>query len=161
LDLGGELDARQIALAIDDLVIFSLNARRLIDDTDMRTLAQNVNVATFKIVQRPETWEFEKGEEKISVWRLVNIIVHHETLELLRSTFDLLLKVLPDPVEALLHDKRSVKYPAMLLVKSDQSSLLAIELGDFLTSFLEQVLSPIVDKCEDRHIYLERSLDDM
>jgi hypothetical protein len=77
----GLIDSRQVLLATDDLIAFSINARRLIHNSGSlkNFIDTNINV------------EMDGTNTTIPVTRVINIIIHHKFLRIVRSNFELKL----------------------------------------------------------------------
>jgi hypothetical protein len=72
----GPIDDRQEELAIDDLVLFGIHARRLIENTTGKRRFSRIAVPLY----RPKL----AGRE-VAMWRIINTIVHYELIEIIRS----------------------------------------------------------------------------
>jgi hypothetical protein len=155
-----DIEQRQTALAIDDLIVLSLQARRLIKQTSAENLAENAVVPTLKVKEEAIRFTFEERGEKVSIKRLFGIIIHNEEIDLIRDSLPLFAASEHRSfADVALHHPQT--FPAKLSVKSDISERMLIDLADLILIFVDQVFEPIIKLCSDKHLFLERSLTDM
>lgn len=157
IDTESDVPERQVALAIDDLILFSLHARRLISDTQMTALALEVSVPTLRIANLGDTYEFAKDGGSVAITRLLNIVIHHDQLEVFRDSFDIYIKSSTTSwrVDKFMKHERQ-KFPAKLLVKSKESQVFFVDLSEFMLTFLEGVFEPLVEKCTNAFSFRNR-----
>lgn len=147
----GPIAERQEFLAIDDLLNFSIHARRLIESTVGSKRIKTVTIP----IKNPKT----KG---IGAWKLINAIVHHNDIHIIRTTFQLRL-YMGDSLENLTPlmisgNKENKSFPPMMIVKSDQEKYTTFEIVNLIEIFQEKVLSPIIDLCDEQNLFLNNDL---
>jgi hypothetical protein len=156
------IDERQTALAIDDLVALALHARRLINDAHFSGFARNVSVPTITAEYHGDHYRFPKRGDYVAITRLFNVIIHHDLIEIYRDSGDLLVHALRAHGTRLALDDilrhEIQQFPAKLMMKSDKSDVVFVDLSEFLLLFVERVLDPLVDRCADGGVYLRDSL---
>jgi hypothetical protein len=139
------INDRQRLLATDDLMTFAINARRLIENTLTQKHFNQV-----KITVAEKKIKIEKP-----IWRIINVLVHHVSLNIARFNHDVV--DLSDPKnwtdEIFLH-KNTKYFPPIVLVRSDVGKPIVFGLWDFMVMFEAEVLSPIVDACSEAGFYL-------
>lgn len=164
LDIDGDVASRQTSLAIDDLTVFALNARRLIAETKSKRLSIATEIPTIHVRGTPNNYSFAKSGESVPVSRLLNALIHHVWIEVYRDNYDLrhILDrrrlTLDDEIAALLEVRQSF-FPPKLAVQSDHPKgdppIYFVELQEFLVIFITRVLNPIVELCTEHGLYLE------
>jgi hypothetical protein len=159
IDTDSDVPERQTALAIDDLILFSLHARRLISDTQMTELALKVSVPTLRVADLGDTYEFPSDGGSVAITRLMNIIIHHDQLEVFRDSLDVYvgLSTTRRPIDEIMSQERQ-RFPAKLLVKSKESRTVLVDLSEFMSTFLKDVFEPLVEHCTTKRIYLQKSV---
>lgn len=142
-----EVNERQDILAEDDLVKFCIHARRLIESVDLKSLVSSFSIKT-------------DDNSSLSVWRIIGYLIHHNDLEIIRSTLrQKMLEVIKsgksvaefckefDPQLT----KKSYAEPISPLVyfKSDKIDYTIISLEELMKLFSEKIIPAIHDKALD------------
>jgi hypothetical protein len=140
----GPLQQRQIMLAVDDLVSFSTNGRRLIKNTLGQRWAQNVLVPVR--TDSPQT-------TTATINRVVNVIVHHKRLEIMRTAQDARMMAGTAVWSDLLAVNKDVIEPTCIAI-SEEGRLYGFSIAAVIDIFDERVLGPIVDFCDDHQLWL-------
>jgi len=144
----GPLDNRQKLLALDDLAAFAYHARRLMDltGTKERFLQQEIPGKT-------------QGKNAIGISRILNVIVHSERIEILRTEFDaaLLGSSVNEVMELLVNNSAMAEklIPVTVIIKSDHSDHMTFKLEDLIERFQEKILARIIEVCDKAKIYLD------
>jgi hypothetical protein len=139
METHGPINERQEILAADDLVVFAINARRLIDNT--------ASLARFKSVA------IGVGKPGIvSLRRVINILIHHESMRIVRSRYELK----PFPLEVLARFEWKHEYLRPLVtVTSDKNETISFGIKELIETFQSKVLNPILDLCAEQSVYLD------
>ena len=147
----GPISRQQEILAVDDLVSFAIHARRLIENT-----------ASSKRFMRVTLRAYRKPSETIAITRIINILVHHRDIEVIRNLFELELKTgLSSPIEALVkyggkeNEKFNKQFPPIVAIRSETNAFIVFELIELVETFQEKVLIPILDLCAEHHLFLD------
>ncbi len=141
-----EVNVRQDSLAEEDLIVFSIHARRLIENTSLIDFVSRITISS--------------NATPISLWKVINFIIHNNDSEILRCDTRLkLLKAkaagMADDEYKALHDVETRKRPysepitPILLFKSDRTAYTLIYLAEFIHIFAEKVLHEIQNKALD------------
>jgi len=147
------INDRQAILAVDDILIFAINARRLMEST--ATLADfaevKLTVGIFDEVTKTPT------EKELAITRIMNIAVHHKHLDIVRFKRDMIS--LRSDADFLDFYKRHLaagrsSYPPLVSLQSDKSGLIVIKLSTLVEFFENRVLVPIIEACDDKGLYL-------
>lgn len=141
----GPIDDRQETLAHDDLVDFAIHARRLIENTTKKKRFSCVSIQS----------HHRSDQTPVQVMALINVIVHHEDIEIIRSTLKahILSGVKYDLYELVTLPNRNI--PPVVIVKSDRRKLFVFKLTDLVEIFQKEMLRPIIDLCAEHDLYLE------
>lgn len=98
--IGGDIESRQVALAIDDLTIFAINARRLVSEAKCGHLAMSVEVPRIKVAGTTDNWMFVKTGESVAVSRILNAILHHVWIEVYYNSYQVRRLLIGRPVSS-------------------------------------------------------------
>jgi hypothetical protein len=149
------ISGRQKILAVDDLVIFAINARRLMDSSG--------TLKKFSRLMFPTT-EFSTEQNQINtvalaITKIINTFVHHRFLEIMRFEHEFVVSDPNGGRDAIyLYEKYleigNASFPPMVAVKSDQGGLIVIKLAEMLEFFENEVLLPIIEICAENHLEL-------
>lgn len=140
------VEDRQDELAIADLIVFALHLRRLIEMTNTGKI---VRAASIELIR-------EGKKENVPVTTIVNKIIHHRRLDILRRRSDFMAPPGPNG-EALLEwlkARQEGLYPIMT-VQADSGGFIGMRIADFILAAHQGITKPIVDYCDDRNLYLE------
>jgi hypothetical protein len=138
---------RQQRLAIDDLVLFAIHSRRLMEKTTGKT---SFDSAVIPLIDQ------RSDPKDISIWRVINTIVHYEDIEIVVSLGHAqVLGSEKTPEQALLDGSLGQKHAPLLAIKSDRNSVALMELRSLMELFQESILDQIVDFCAERHLFLD------
>lgn len=144
--IDGLINGRQTLLAADDLIVFAVSGRRLMDNAASlgQFIQTNIKVIADGIAaEKPVT-------------RVVNIIIHHKNIRIARFNHDLVDLTDPKNWTAEYFAHKNVKhFPPIVVVRSDQGGPIAFGLWDLITTFELGVIAPIVDACADDGLYLD------
>lgn len=147
-----EVNQRQDILANEDLIVFCIHARRLIESMELREIAHNTQIKT--------------GESKNeSLWRVINYIIHHDELEIIRSATRVrMIKALNESKtkkeywERISTDlnKKSYSEPIspFILVKSQHTEFLSISLAEIIQVFSEMIILEVIKKADSSGLQL-------
>jgi hypothetical protein len=143
----GYIEHRQDILAIDDLTIFAINSRRLMENTSSLGRFSIVNINVISNLR----WV------PIPITRIINVIIHHKRLTISRSSvsqhFDF------NDWSAEDWKGKNLRYfSPMVMVVSDHNKRIAFELAKLIEIFELEILEPIVDLCEEEKLILDNSL---
>ena len=146
-DLGSRIGRQQELLAADDLVVFAINARRLIETTIGRENALKKH--HFRCMEKGGRLAYRP------FWDVINIVVHHKNIDIIRSRppkeqggdvearYRALLEQDPEPV------------PAGCIVSSDRGRTIAFRIVDLVEVFESWILDGIVDMCLEQNLDLD------
>lgn len=140
------LEDRQNELAMGDLISFGLHLRRLVEVPNTGPLVRNNAVEAIR--------DGKKG--MIPVTTIVNKIIHHQRLEILRRQSDYMSA--PDRTAESLKawmEARRVGYYPLFAVEADTGGLIGLRVAEFVAAAYSGIVKPIVDYCEDCEFYLE------
>ena len=134
----GPINERQEILAADDLVVFAINARRLIDNTASLVRFRSVAIG----VGKPGI---------VSLRRVINILIHHKGMRIMRSRYELN----PNPLEVVARSEWKHEYfPPPVAVTSDKNETISFGIKELIETFQSKVLTPILDLCAEQRLYL-------
>jgi hypothetical protein len=156
-DAGHRISERQKILAANDLVVFAINARRLMDA--VRLLGQFTRVTLPTVVKKDQALA-EPVKSDVAITKIINALIHHNALDIIRF----MREVLPTGgLSALEMMKRyeevgDASFPPMIHVRSERY-LFVFRLKDILEIFARDVLDPIVDACDAYHLFLDADRD--
>jgi hypothetical protein len=162
-----EVLARQETLATDELVVFSLHARRLISDARVEKIAASEVIPTIGLDVSREIYSFPKNGKSVSVADVYNAIIHHRQLDIIRNSsqivrFAAFARTRKPPTIKDYVNHKTLWYAPKLWVRPNKPGIVAVELVDLIDIFLSRVLSPLVDRCADDGLFLERApLEDL
>jgi hypothetical protein len=144
----GPIDARQEMLAVEDLINFAIHARRLIENTGQKMRFQKIEIS------------FPQGQgppPHIRISDVINVIVHHRAIDLIRSKNQKLFKLGQiDQYEFLTNPDECV--PPMVIATSDKKTLV-FPILELIETFQEQILSIVIDLCAEHHLFLDEDFD--
>lgn len=146
-----EVNTRQDLLAINDLVSFCINARRLIENIGLKDLVSQTNIKTNAV--------------PMSLWKIIGGLIHHDDLMIIRSEsrwkmFQAMLDSTKDDkfwerVGSHL-DKPVYDAPItpLVLFKSDKIPYTLIYLEEFVQIFSEKIILAVIKKALDEDLCL-------
>jgi hypothetical protein len=119
----GPISERQDILAVEDLIQFAIHARRLIEGTGQVTRFNKTEILVPKAPKHPH----------IRIWRVLNAILHHQTIMIIRNTWSqemLLGKKLEEvfgnpneyfpPLVSVISDRDKLGFPIRELIETFQ-----------------------------------------
>ena len=140
-----EFDSRigrqQELLAADDLVVFALNARRLIETTIGKEDPLKKHIFRCGVAG---------ARGHLSFWEVINIVIHHQSIDILRSRPK---ERTGDYREFLSENRETV--PAGCVVRSDRGKMIAFLIKDLVEVFEAWILDGIVDMCLEQKLDLD------
>ena len=139
----GPIGDQQEILATDDLLVFSIHSRRLIENTISLQRAKHTLVPAAVAGSR----------QYISMTRIINILVHHKKILVVRSEKHLKIHFHAASLHDLLHDDDH-KIQALCIVTSDKDSVLIFRIQEMLEIYQEKIVNPIIDLCDEHHLFL-------
>lgn len=150
------VNEKQDLLVINDIVVFALHARRLIDSSRYN-LANSISIPTKK--------------ESLSVRRILGYIIHNTKIEVFRTKFHMKLDdafikhgTTDEIIDYMLDDLKKNPYkssiPPIIILRSDKSEIIEFKLEDLVRTFAEKILTKIVQSCEEYGLYLDASYND-
>ena len=157
-----ETNERQDVLAANDLVVFCIHARRLIENVELKDF---VNKTTMETSDR----------SLISLWRIIGCLIHHDELIIIRDqTRFRMLQAALDGAKGEEFFKRvenemqkpcySEPLTPHVLFKSDKIHYTLINLVRFIQLFSEDIILEVIQKAQNEGLYLHddplRDLDD-
>ncbi len=119
---------RQDMLATQDVVNLSLSARRLVEITNSRKYAKQLNIGSFELI--PKNTGAEVIKERIDLYELLGRIIHARTCLACRNILSIVghfnIRSIP---KSLVEGEMATK--PVLIVQSDKTRKRVCELGDF------------------------------
>jgi hypothetical protein len=142
----GPIEQQQELLAADDLVTFGIHARRLIENTAKAKRFTQVTVRQY----------LTRGR-RIPITRVINILIHHQHIVIVRSDFQLEMQSSRNPIEVLIKYSGSKHryFPPVIMLTSDQNQTISFEVGELIETFQAKVLNPIIDLCGEHSLHLD------
>lgn len=153
-----DLIPKQEALASVDLVALSIHARRFITLVGVKKSADHAKIPHLSAIVSNRKVEVVDKHTYTNVWDLLGVLGHYAKLDFITSTIKLLPRTRSDDeLIALMRRKHDTVRPK-LVVQSDRSDLIFVDLQHFILVFLERVFNPAVQKCADEKVFLENWL---
>jgi hypothetical protein len=142
----GPISERQEILAVEDLIKFAIHARRLIEDTGQITRFNKTEIL------------FPKAPKHlhIRIWRVLNAILHHQTIMIIRNTW--YREMLSGKSLEEVSDNPNEYFPPLVSVISDRDEL-GFPIRELIETFQEKILSPVIDLCAEHHLFLDDDPD--
>jgi hypothetical protein len=142
----GPIEQQQEILAADDLVTFGIHARRLIENTAKAKRFTQVTVR-----QQP------MPGKRIPITRLINILVHHQHIVIVRSDFQMEMRSSRNPFETFIKFGGSNHryFSPIIILTSDKNRTISFEVGELIETFQAKVLNPIIDLCGEHSLHLD------
>jgi len=143
-ETSGPIATQQEVLAADDLLTLAIHGRRLITNTITLKRAAQVGV---------RVWIRGKPGRR-AITRLINMVVHHTELDIIRT--ENILKIMGGKwtIDDLMTENTKSIDP-ICIVTSDQPNPLIFKVTEFVETFQEKILVPIVEVCHEHHLWLE------
>jgi hypothetical protein len=142
----GLINERQAILAADDLIMFALHARRLIENTASHKQFSQISI--------PAVSDAQKGKVPIPITRIINLFIHHKDIRIVRFTSELKILTGDWKDEDLLH-KNIKHFSPIVIVESDHGKMATFQLRELVETFETEVLNPIVGLCAEDKFFLE------
>jgi hypothetical protein len=142
----GPIGQQQELLAADDLITFGIHARRLIENTAKARRFTQVTVR-----------QYPRRGKSTSITRIINILIHHKHIVIVRSNFQLEVSASRNPIEVLIkYDGAKHRYfPPFVLLTSDRDKTITFEVRELIETFQAKVLNPIIDMCAEHGLHLD------
>jgi hypothetical protein len=138
----GPIDQRQEILAVEDLIKFAIHARRLIDSTGQTARFNKTEISFPKASKHPH----------IQVRRVLNAILHHRKIILIRNTMSFAILSGKKLEEVLDHPNE--RLPPVVSVISDRDSL-GFPIRELIETFQDKILTPVIELCAEHHLFLD------
>jgi hypothetical protein len=136
-------------LALDDLIAFSIHARRLIENTIGPKRAKETHVQAL----------FEDRMQSVPITSIINCIVHNRHLLVVRSLESIYYASLVRDQKLHLNmrqeDLRKPLDP-FCSVTSDKGRNYIFGIAQAIETFGPKILDPIIDLCAEKMLFLER-----
>ncbi len=139
----GPVSSKQEQLVVEDIVVFSIHARRLIEATSGKNRFRQVKIKAAS----------DLTLENIAIWDLLNRVIHHNEVSMVRT--NLKLKALTGTLD--IDDIRRPpmgSFPPVVSVASDHQKIISFNLSEFVETFQKDVLTPIIDLCDEHEMFL-------
>jgi hypothetical protein len=157
----GPIAGQQEILVVDDLATFAIHARRLIENTATASRFRQVTVRRFPYKALIDLYEmpiYRASIDGVSITRVINVLIHHKSLDVVRSTFqaELLLRRygLSEIFNRYSGDNERYFSP-MVFVRSNKNQTIALEIKELMETFQSKVLNPIIELCSEDRLYLD------
>ncbi len=152
---GIDIYEKQDVLALDDLLVFSIHARRLIETAHKSNVAKAAKITLWGIDVRGTSVEVFTRQNPISFWKLVNSIIHSVHIEMIRNTTEAAIVyggVNRDDPYALIKGMRNIKTKCLII--SDRKEKFIVDLKQMIEVFANDVLDEVIEHWEDKNLYL-------
>ena len=158
-----EIRDKQTILLLDDLVQFSIAARRLFDLTDLKDFSQGLEVPLAIFENYSEPKEIIRTGKTVGFRRIVNTIVHskdiyffHDRIEVACHFRKIDMVALYGLIERICRENRWAEYSLepTIFVVSDVGAPLMVCLSDFISASTTAA-DKIVSACADAGFFLE------
>lgn len=116
----GDVGARQSQLASDDLVHLAISMRRLIAATETYAASKNIHIPKIKFLREKQRVSGTKIVGKVSLWSLLNIIVHSTKLVVVADDLDVLHDLTEESVLDVALDIRNRRLRPACLAHSEE-----------------------------------------
>lgn len=139
-----EVNDRQDILAADDLVVFCIHARRLIENVEFDNIVKEITIRA-------------SDDTHLSLWGVIGGLIHHNDLEILRSQTR--IRMLQVRLDSKIGDefwekvtpeltKNSYSEPVVpqVIFRSDKIPYKMISLGEFMQIFSEKIIPGVIKK---------------
>jgi hypothetical protein len=165
---GGELDRSINILFLDDIILFSVSARRLIELTRLKSFANRQLIAQQQFEKSEHAIKLYPLKRRVGFLTLINEILHSTFIELYRNGFDYQIYFEKRPLsdekiyarimlyEKIRRENRWAEYavsPAMAII-SDHEEMNLVLLKDVISASAP-IIEKISDVCSDSNIMLE------
>lgn len=136
-----EINVRQDTLAMDDLIIFCIHARRLVENIGLKDLLN-------------QTFITHANGASLSLWRIIGYLIHHHELEILRCNTR--MKYVADRMNGKTHNEALERIlienrppyaepiSPHIVFKSDKIEQTIMNLETFLRIFSQEILPEII-----------------
>jgi hypothetical protein len=148
----GLINERQVILAAEDLVMFAVHARRLIENTASHKRCSEIFI--------PAVFDIQIGKVPVPITRIINMFIHHNHIQIVSFSHELWSyhhvqsgDISADDFAAL--HKNIRHFSPHVLVESDHGKRAIFELRPLIEIFETEVLNPIVELCAKDKLYLE------
>lgn len=131
---------RQDMLAADDLILFAVHARRLLETTVGTRIGNKVFVKGV---------DHQRSVAHISFSRIINVLVHHREITILRTTH----KQRMGSYESYLEENQ-ITEPASCILTSDEGKTLGFRIHDLVDAYEHQILEAVIELCGENKLDL-------
>jgi hypothetical protein len=164
----GELDRSINILCLDDIILFSVSARRLIELTRLKSFANRQLIAQQHFDKSEHVIKLYPLKRRVGFLTLINEILHSTFIELYRNRFDYQIYFEKRPLSneeayarimlygKIRQENRWAEYavsPAMAII-SDHEEMNLVLLKDVISASVP-IIEKISDVCSDSNIMLE------
>mgnify|MGYP003700610405 CR=1 FL=1 len=157
----GDILSRQESLAVDDIIVLSISARRLVSVCGIDLARKDWRVRKRRLGFQDDKVCETALDEYINLGKLFGIIIHSEVLDIVDSDFSAVLKLdaTLDTIGVMewLHrnGQRFGYFKPKMVVRSDRSGFLMFNISDFVSCIDEFLLPEANDICQSGGLFLE------
>jgi hypothetical protein len=151
----GPISQQQEILAVDDLVAFAIHARRLIENTASQSRFRHVTVRQGQ----------KQQERDISITRIINILVHHKDIRIIRCVLELELSQRKVSIQEFINindhlfkNGDNKYFSPLVYLESDRGTKISFEVKEMIETFQVKVLNPIIELCDENKLFLDDDL---
>lgn len=156
-----DLEERRKLLLLDDLTIFAVAARRLMDITGTRSSCEKVKTPRLAVVEDENRITIsELADNKLGFYTLCNRLVHMSNFELARDYRDLYRFVPRSRTNDELYKivtRRDERLPDFICMIEEGNASSEVRLRDIVLASIKAA-EKITDVCSDSGVYLELSI---
>jgi hypothetical protein len=157
----GPIGEQQEILVVDDLATFAIHARRLIENTATASRFRQVMVRRFSYKALIDLYEmpiYRASIESVPITRVINVLIHHKLLDVVRSTFQaelLLRRYGIYEVLARYGGSNNRYFSPIVFVQSNENQTILFEIKELMETFQSHVLNLIIELCSEQRLYLD------
>jgi len=152
-----DISEKQNLLALDDLLIFSIQARRLIDSAEMSKTARSVMVPLWSCVLEQDLYRYFESNRTINFWKFLNAVIHSADIQLVRTQFQtalMLKRPEEDVVETFVKYHRKGSFRPKCFVITDRREVFVLDLAQVVEIFDQLVLVKVLDYWHEKRLFL-------
>jgi hypothetical protein len=164
-----EISRRKELLLLDDLTLFAISGRRLVELSRLKSFASRCKVPLSYLDQREEPYVVGKMNDGVGFLTLVNYLINASAIKYIDTKFELTLHLIP--MDNTTREKMFLRHignaslfeeriEPLIFVKSDTDKSVLISLRDVITTSTE-VAEKVISACSDQSIFLEICMRDM
>lgn len=145
--------ARALVMAATDLISFSVHLRRLIELTEVWSLAKTVEVQFWL----PPSTDTQQAPS-IALWDLLNAILHSQHMDIMTHEADFRITYLGEKFDweaafESIRTRDTGEIPTFVLVQSDRRKAFVFELLELIRSY-EKLIEQLVEHCAENDLDL-------